>query len=366
MHKLYQLSLGLLALISLGLVSVKGQSYCDSAAALSRTNYAGYLEADSCSCGAGSVCAECVAGTDSGIVSCVDGCTYTSGAYTVRRTFTSSYFTLYVLDIPTPSILLGFSHEFKEGAQGNFVYTYEGVLNDDLSVSPASGGTCSFSFNGADCACDEYYCDAAQTTSAYKIDCSALVGGDVLDLCYLPEMTNTSTLLEILYAIPRVACGDSPANTAPTGPAPVQPGTGEPSFPSGLTSAPATGPDAPPQNNAPTSPSTAVSTATEMAAPFASTTAEEGAPSASAPTTTMAISPAPAAMKASQSNQPLATSNALPTLSAPQTDPALASVGGTVAPNGSQFNRGVSSVGALSVALSGCAMLVTTSIISTL
>jgi hypothetical protein len=369
----YQLSLDLLALISLGLVlCARGQNYCDSAEALSRTNYAGYLEADSCNCGAASVCGECTAGGDSGIVSCNDGCTYTSGTYTVQRAFTSSYFTIYVFDVAVPSILLGFSHEFTEGAQGQFIYTYEGVLNDDLSLSPASGGTCSFSFNGADCACEEFYCDEAQTISANRIDCSALEGGAVLDFCSSPEITDTSSLLEILYAVPRIGCSGSPSNTAPTVPAPVPLGTGGPSFTGGLTSSPALGPEEP-QNSAPTSPGIEASPATDTAAPSVSATAEGGTLSTSDPTVVvvpaMTNSPAPAAMVSSQSKQPLATSN---TLSSPQTDPALVPVGGTASPIGSspqvapQSNRGVSSVDALSTAVSGCALLVATFVISTL
>jgi hypothetical protein len=103
----------------------------------------------------------------------------------------------------TTSVKLGVSHAFAQGASGSFIYNYyDGAIADDGSVAPASGGTCSFTFNGVACGCQQYYCDETRTTFADTIDCSALEGGAVINLCFRPVITGTSSLLEILYAVP--------------------------------------------------------------------------------------------------------------------------------------------------------------------
>jgi hypothetical protein len=232
-----------------------------------------------------------VVGDERGLVTCKDGCTYTSGEYTVERRFTSSYFSVFdAFGFSSLNILLGYSHIFTQGAQGNFIYNYEGVVTDDSSggntVQPALYGICTFTFNGDECVCEQYYCDAAKTRFANKIDCSSLEGGAVIDLCMFADVTNTSSLLEILYAVPRIACQDStPTETSDPVSGPSE--TEEPLAMGGLTSSPAPGPDTP-QNNAPTSPSNEGSTEMENAAPSVGTTADGGSPSASAPTVAVA------------------------------------------------------------------------------
>jgi hypothetical protein len=188
-----------------GTLIAPGDTYCEAAESLSRTNYARYLEYSGCSCGVALACGECVAGVDSGGVSCRDGCIYTSGAYSVQRYFSSTYGT--VSGAATAFVRFGVSHEFTQGAQGSFFYTYDGVINDDLSIGALSGGKCTFSFNGFACGCQQYFCDETKTTYADTIDCSALEGGAVINLCFTPQITSFSSPLEILFAVPTLCLG---------------------------------------------------------------------------------------------------------------------------------------------------------------
>jgi hypothetical protein len=189
-----------------GTLIAPGDTYCEAASTLARTNYAGFLQAEGCSCGVALVCGECVAGVGSGGVSCSDGCIYTSGLYSVQRSVSSTYYT--VSGAATTSIKFGLSHAFTQGAQGSFFYTYDGVVTDDgLSVQAASGGTCTFTFNGVACGCQQYFCDETRTRYADTIDCSALQGGAVINLCHTPEITSSSSWLEVLYAIPTLCLG---------------------------------------------------------------------------------------------------------------------------------------------------------------
>lgn len=63
--------------------------------------------------------------------------------------------------------------------------------------------------DGVDCSCSEIYCDEAQQTSNYYIDCSLVEGGTILNFCDPTPvvLTPESTDLDFLMYIPDIVCG---------------------------------------------------------------------------------------------------------------------------------------------------------------
>lgn len=61
------------------------------------------------------------------------------------------------------------------------------------------------------CQCTTIYCDEAQQTANFYIDCSQIEGGAILNLCDTTPtvLTPASTDLEFLWHIPDYACGRS-------------------------------------------------------------------------------------------------------------------------------------------------------------
>jgi hypothetical protein len=189
--------------------------YCSYAEALARTLLSQYT--DSCSADLSAcnvpVCSDCLDGVDSATTGCVDGCSYTSGDYTVERSFTGSYGIGYIDYLAVPIVLVGTAHTFTAGAEGYFFHNYEAVVNDDYTtLSAALGGSCQFNFNDNDCPCEQRYCDDSETDYGFFVDCSEFEGGSVIDFCVATGAS--SPLLEILFGVPFVACR-APSDTEP-------------------------------------------------------------------------------------------------------------------------------------------------------
>ena len=146
---------------------------------------------------------------------CTDGCTYTSGGFTVAQETSGSRT---FIDNFLSSSNVGFSHRFTAGAEGALRYNFEPGFQDDLTLVPALGGACTFHFNGDACLCEQRYCDASQSTYGNFIDCSGLEGGSVIDVCNNePSLTTESPLMETLFWLPFVTCaGNADTEEAPT------------------------------------------------------------------------------------------------------------------------------------------------------
>lgn len=197
-------------------VDVQGQGFCRNAESLSRGNLGQATQncpVNLTSCASRATCvAGCTVNTpEQAVTTCTDGCSYTSGGYTVSRRYTSGYSTFVntigAFPVTIPVISLGFSHTFTAGPlQGNFIYSYGGDIADDLRVIPKLGGSCSFLYNNVACSCGQFYCDASRTTYGNRINCTNVAGGTVIDFCKGFALNKTLSPLEILYAVPGAVC----------------------------------------------------------------------------------------------------------------------------------------------------------------
>jgi hypothetical protein len=137
-------------------------------------------------------------------------------------------------------------------------------------VLKARGVNCAFTFNGVDCGCQQFFSDESQTTVCNQIDCTNVEGGAFIDECKQFELSDSMSLLEILYYLPRVVCeGNSiddraamPAessSTTTTAPATL---SSDEAIESGAGSEPSTGPPASQGNPSGTTADTPLATST--------------------------------------------------------------------------------------------------------
>lgn len=146
----------------------------------------------------------CINIADQSASLCTDGCTYLFGGFTVAqiisgsKTWVSEFFT---------STHVAFTHVLTVGD------AIEVVRYDFLPITwPANipVSACTFSFNGDACLCERYYCDASQSTTGERIDCSGLEGGSVIEVCNAPSLTTELSRMELLFWLPILFCdGDT-------------------------------------------------------------------------------------------------------------------------------------------------------------
>jgi hypothetical protein len=162
---------------------------------------------DSTECIAGIVCnQDCIDGSDSFTIGCVDQCVSQAvDEYAVERSSVAGVGVGYLLGAAIPITYQGYTHTFSEGgvAAGTTLSNlYEGVPKADGTSQTALGSSCDFTFNDKACVCTQNYCDTSQTTYGFKIDCSSLPGGSIVNECVVPTLTADSALFEILFYTP--------------------------------------------------------------------------------------------------------------------------------------------------------------------
>ena len=186
----------------------------------------GCINVDRSQCGLASQCGleGCQEDVDSSTTSCLDGCSYTLGNYEVSRVATAGLTRVYFQNNNGGNTelsvnFLGYRNTFLQGAEGTIDYSFEMGVG---TLTPAIGGTCHVFFNGQQCFCEQRFCDASQTTVGNYIDCSGVEGGGVIDSCQvvltntLPELTEESSLQDILFWLPMVSCQTPPASDTGT------------------------------------------------------------------------------------------------------------------------------------------------------
>jgi len=151
-------------------------------------------------CSGSTVCDDCVISDGRSAYSiCNDGCEYTYGGLTVSR-YVSAHNSVGLNNFNNYDAyeIWYLKLAFTKGAYGKIKFTLGGVLS-----------TCAFEFNDFGCSCSEIYCDEAQQTTNYYIDCSLIEGGTILNFCDPPPtvLTPQSTDLEFLMYLPDLTCG---------------------------------------------------------------------------------------------------------------------------------------------------------------
>jgi hypothetical protein len=157
-------------------------------------------------CSSGIVCdQDCIDGSDAFAIGCVDPCVSQAlDGYAVVRSSSAAAGVGYLLSSAVPIITQGYTHTFSTGgtAAGTLSNIYEGVATTRGTTQAALGQSCTFKFNGSACVCTQIYCDIDQTRYGFKIDCSSLPGGSIVNECVVPTPTADSTLLDILFYTP--------------------------------------------------------------------------------------------------------------------------------------------------------------------
>lgn len=185
----------------------------------------GVCTLDRSQCAAATSCGNCIDGGDQFGASCVDGCTYSMGDYTVLRSTGGVSGRAFLVNNEVFLNHVGWTHTFTSGAQGTAGYFFEPAIQTEggtVTIQSAFAGSCAFTFNDNDCLCEQRYCDANQETAANYIDCSSFEGGSVVDFCRyildptlpLPQLNDESPLMDILYFLPFSVC-QAPAAPAP-------------------------------------------------------------------------------------------------------------------------------------------------------
>jgi hypothetical protein len=202
---------------------------------------------DSSECIAGIVCnQECIEGTDAFTIGCVDPCVSQAlDGYAVERSSTGGAGVGYLLSSAYPIVIQSYTHTFSKGgvAAGTTLSNfYTGTANEDGTSQPDLGSSCDFTFNDKACTCEQIYCDTDETEYGFKIDCSSLPGGSVVNECdSTPTLTTNSTPFEILFFTPYLpsTCPDDSSGGA-VNPSPVAVPTAAASSPPPVVAAPTT------------------------------------------------------------------------------------------------------------------------------